>query len=141
MVHSTSEMCFIGIKADPEDILNPDLIPWQNINEEVRGSDSTYNPTIDVLIESEFLVNGGRNEEVEFDESIIQSETLKIRDISVEISKNMEKLTQIREELLTENKINDLKSIIDGLFTVVETLQKTMNSYKIDLQYFKDNDK
>lgn len=93
-------------------------------------------------MEFEFNVADGiQVDELEFDETVITSETVDIRDVSVSIENHMADLKKIQEEILTETEVPQLKAVIEGLFTVIEKLQKKINSYKIDLDFFRDDNR
>lgn len=133
-------MFLLGKKADVEDILDPDWIPWLNL-----GVNCDESFSAETIMDAEFSVvpDGVRTDgdELEFDENAIKSETVEIRDVSTAIENQMDKLKKFQEEILTENEISKLKAIIDGLFKVIEDLKQKLESYKIDTAFFKEDNK
>lgn len=82
--------CFLpllGEKAELEDVMDPDWIPWLGLEE--NSEDSGYDSAMEKLIDSEFNVVDGvqtsDNNELEFDENKIEDETAAIRDITIAI--------------------------------------------------------
>lgn len=135
----------IGKKAHVDDILNPDWIPWWNLEETIdEKNGNNLSETVasedDVdfgLLNNEFV----SNDELEFDVSAIDTETDDIRDASLPIEIHMMDIKKFQEEILSQKEIPQLKATIEGLLKVVQKLQGKLKSYYINIDYFRNNDK
>lgn len=135
-----------GKKADVENVLDPDWIPWKNLghNNEDDGS-SSIETLVDIECEFGIVPESMQNEnfrrELEFDEKIAISESDEIQAINKNIEDRTECLKRIQFDILQEDKIAELKAIIHGLFSVIEDLNAKLKTYKIDIDFFRGDDK
>lgn len=133
----------IGKKADVYNILDPDWIPWTNLEETAKENvdDGYFSETS--ISHNDFIPKNEpiSQEEIEFDMSAINTETIEIRDASLSIDNHLKDLKKLQQEILAQNEISKLKSIVEGLMKVIEELQEKLNSYQMKIEYFKNNDK
>lgn len=79
--------------------------------------------------------------DVEFDPNSINDETTDILTVNNSIQKHVQTLKNIQLKVASSNEVFELKSTVDVLLKVIEDLQAKLNSYIIDIGYFKDDDK
>lgn len=134
-------------KADVDDILDPDWIPWLNLEKtKNKHDDGGYFSETQASHDDESVDFRPNNEpinkdEVEFDMSAIDTETLDIRDATVSIEDHIKNLKKIQEEIITQNEIPQLKSTIEALIKLIEKLQDKLKSYQINIEFFKNDDR